>query len=142
TDVSLGSNPLAIFQIIEYFRAFLCGRTGYSRLNALLIISGAFGLFERELVMTIGGYKTDTVGEDMDLVTRLHVYMRESDQEDHTDHRDYAISFVPDPVCWTEAPASFKVLSRQRRRWQKGLMEVLWQHTGMFFNPKYGFIGF
>jgi cellulose synthase/poly-beta-1,6-N-acetylglucosamine synthase-like glycosyltransferase len=135
TEVSLSSNPIAIFQSIEYFRAFLCGRTGYSRLNCLMIISGAFGLFERELVMEIGGYRGDTVGEDMDLVTRLHVHMHETDQ------KDYTIRFVPDPVCWTEAPSTLRVLTRQRRRWQKGLMEVLSRNSGLFLNPDYGMIG-
>jgi cellulose synthase/poly-beta-1,6-N-acetylglucosamine synthase-like glycosyltransferase len=135
-EVSLSSNPLAIFQVVEYFRAFLCGRTGYSRLNALMIISGAFGCFEKDLVMEIGGYQVDTVGEDMDLVTRLHVHMHETKQT------DYFIRFIPDPVCWTEAPSSLRVLARQRRRWQKGLMEVLWRNTEMFLKPGYGWLGY
>lgn len=136
TEVALNANPLTLFQVVEYFRAFLCGRTGYSRLNSLMIISGAFGMFEKELVMAIGGYQCDTVGEDMDLVTRLHVHMRETDQE------DYCVRFIPDPVCWTEAPATLAVLTRQRRRWQKGLLEVLTRNTDIFLNPKYGMLGY
>lgn len=135
TEVRMGLSPLPVFQVIEYFRAFLCGRTGYSRFNALMIISGAFGLFERELVVAIGGYRRGTVGEDMDLVTRLHAHMREQRI------RDYRVEFVPDPVCWTEVPTSVKVLARQRRRWQRGLLEVLSEHGNMFFNPRYGALG-
>jgi cellulose synthase/poly-beta-1,6-N-acetylglucosamine synthase-like glycosyltransferase len=135
TEVRMGRAALPVFQIIEYFRAFLCGRTGYSRFNALMIISGAFGLFERELVVAIGGYRRGTVGEDMDLVTRLHAHMREQGI------RDYRVEFVPDPVCWTEVPTTVGVLSRQRRRWQRGLLEVLSEHHRMFFNPRYGALG-
>lgn len=133
--VDLGRSALPVFQVVEYFRAFLCGRTGFSRFNALMIVSGAFGIFERDLCIAIGGYRRDTVGEDMDLVTRMHAWMHE-----HGEH-DYLIEFVPDPVCWTEAPSSLRVLTRQRRRWQKGLLEVLSEHKNMFFNPRYGSIG-
>ncbi|MBI5622241.1 MAG: glycosyltransferase family 2 protein [Elusimicrobia bacterium] len=134
-EVDLPWAPLPIFQIVEYFRAFLCGRTGLSHINALMIISGAFGLFERSLVMEIGGYKVGTVGEDMDLVTRLHDLMVKKGE------RDYGIEFVPDPVCWTESPTSLRVLTRQRRRWQKGLLEVLADHSHMCFNIRYGWLG-
>ncbi|MEF8726408.1 MAG: glycosyltransferase [Candidatus Bipolaricaulota bacterium] len=125
---------LPLIQVMEYIRAFLFGRTGWSRLNSLPIISGAFGLFKTDLVKNIGGYRTDTVGEDMDLVVRLHKYMREKDE-------DYTISFIPDPVCWTQVPSSMKVLSRQRNRWQRGLAETLTYNWKMIGNPKYGSIG-
>jgi cellulose synthase/poly-beta-1,6-N-acetylglucosamine synthase-like glycosyltransferase len=134
-EVAMSDNPLVIFQVIEYFRAFLCGRTGFSRFNALMIISGAFGVFEKDPVMAIGGYRSGTVGEDMDLVTRLHLHMRMQGES------DYDIKFVPDPVCWTEVPSSLAVLSRQRRRWQKGCLEVLGQHDEMFLNPRFGALG-
>ncbi|MBI3288376.1 MAG: glycosyltransferase family 2 protein [Elusimicrobia bacterium] len=134
-EVAMSGNPLVVFQIVEYFRAFLCGRTGFSRFNGLMIISGAFGVFERALVLEIGGYRIDTVGEDMDLVTRLHAHMCEKGD------RDYLIKFVPDPVCWTEVPSTLRVLSRQRRRWQRGLLEVLDDNARMFINPRYGLVG-
>ena len=133
-DVRLPKSRLATFQVVEYFRAFLVGRVGWSRLRSLLIISGAFGLFRREAVENVGGWRTDTVGEDAELVVRLHRHMRERDEE-------YRIEFVPDPVCWTEAPESMRVLSRQRRRWQRGLAETLWKHRGMFGRPRYGALG-
>ncbi len=133
-EVNLPQSRLATLQVVEYFRAFLIGRVGWSRLNALLIISGAFGLFRRSLVETVGGYATDTVGEDVELVVRLHRYLRERDEE-------YRIEFVPDPVCWTEAPETFRGLSRQRRRWHRGLGETLWRHRRLAFNPRYGSLG-
>lgn len=135
TQVRMGSNPLVLFQIVEYFRAFLCGRTGFSVFNGLMIISGAFGIFEHELVVGLGGYDTKTVGEDLDLVTRLHAHMRRHSQQ------AYSVQFVPDPVCWTEVPSSIGVLARQRRRWQRGLLEVLSAHGRMFLNPRFGALG-
>ena len=134
-EVDISRNALVIFQIIEYYRAFLCGRTGFSRFNALMIISGAFGVFERDLVVEAGGYRRGTVGEDMDLVTRLHALLHERGID------DYAVKFVPDPVCWTEVPTTLRVLARQRRRWQRGMLEVLSLQTKMFLNPDYGPIG-
>ncbi|WP_038045550.1 glycosyltransferase family 2 protein [Thermus caliditerrae] len=121
-------------QIVEYARAFFLGRAGWSALNALLIISGAFGVFRREEVLRIGGYRTDTVGEDMELVVRLHRRARE-------EGREYRIPYTPDPICYTEVPADWKTLRRQRNRWHRGLWEVLWFHRGMLFNPRYGRLG-
>ena len=133
-DVRLPKNRLATFQVVEYFRAFLVGRVGWSRIKSLLIISGAFGLFRRDKVEAVGGWRTDTVGEDAELVVRLHRHGQERGD-------DYHIEFVPDPVCWTEAPESIRVLSRQRRRWQRGLAETLWRHRAMFGRPRYGAVG-
>ena len=132
--VSLPSSMLATFQVVEYIRAFLCGRVGWNKLNILLIISGAFGLFERKTVINAGGYKTDTVGEDMELVVRLHKYMRKR-------KKSYKAYFLPDPVCWTEVPESRRVLRTQRRRWQRGLAETMYEHRRMVGNPRYGAIG-
>jgi cellulose synthase/poly-beta-1,6-N-acetylglucosamine synthase-like glycosyltransferase len=103
-------------------------------MHSLPLISGAFGLFKRSTVEEVGGYWTDTVGEDAELVFRLHRHMRERRQ-------DYRIEFVPDPVCWTEAPEDLATLSKQRRRWQRGLGETLWRHRKMTFNPRYGVLG-
>jgi cellulose synthase/poly-beta-1,6-N-acetylglucosamine synthase-like glycosyltransferase len=134
TGVRLPSNPLAVLQVLEYFRAFLIGRVGWTRLNALLIISGAFGLFQRQAVEEVGGYATDTVGEDMELVVRLHRHFRARDLP-------YRIEFVADPVCWTEVPEDLGSLSRQRRRWHRGLGQTLWRHRDATFNPRYGAFG-
>jgi cellulose synthase/poly-beta-1,6-N-acetylglucosamine synthase-like glycosyltransferase len=122
------------FQVIEYYRAYLSGRMGWGAINGLLIISGAFGLFKREIVLNVGGYKHDTVGEDMELVVRMHRYCFEHDIP-------YRVEFVPDPVCWTEAPESLKVLGRQRNRWHRGLLDTLLIHRKMLFNKRYGVLG-
>lgn len=133
--VGLAREPLVIMQIIEYLRAFLMGRIGLSRHNLLLIVSGAFGVFSKQWVIDAGGYKTNTVGEDMELVVRLHRLIRDKKQKKK-------IVYVPDPVCWTEVPESMTYLRRQRRRWHRGLFESLWTHRKMTFNPRYGPIGF
>ncbi len=133
-DVRLPKNFLARLQVLEYLRAFLSGRMGWDALDATLVISGAFGIFKRSIVVDAGGYATDTVGEDMELVVRLHRYCRENDIP-------YRIHFVPDPVAWTECPESIAVLSRQRDRWQRGLFQSLIRHRTMLFNPKYGRAG-
>lgn len=133
-QVGLSSNPLVIMQTIEYLRAFLMGRVGLSKHNLLLIISGAFGVFSKHWVLQAGGYKTDTVGEDMELVVRIHRLLKEN-------KLDKKIVYVPDPVCWTEVPESMTYLGRQRSRWHRGLFESLWNHRKLTFNPKYGSIG-
>ncbi|MGN7175057.1 glycosyl transferase [Paenibacillus sp. FSL R5-0490] len=133
--VGLAREPLVIMQIIEYLRAFLMGRIGLSRHNLLLIVSGAFGVFSKQWVIDAGGYKTNTVGEDMELVVRLHRLIRDKKQKKK-------IVYVPDPVCWTEVPECTTYLRRQRRRWHRGLFESLWTHRKMTFNPRYGPIGF
>jgi len=133
-DVRLSRNPLVVMQVIEYLRAFLMGRIGLSEMKLLLIISGAFGVFRRDWVIEAGGYETGTIGEDMELVVRLHRLIR-------TKKSKARIAYVPDPVCWTEAPETLRVLKRQRTRWHRGLFESLWKHRAMMFNPKYGRIG-
>ncbi|MBI4458745.1 MAG: glycosyltransferase family 2 protein [Acidobacteria bacterium] len=133
-EVRLPRRPVEVLQVVEYLRGFLFGREGWSALNSLLIISGAFGVFSRQIALEIGGYRRDTVGEDMDLVVRMHRHMLDTG-------RPYRVVFIPDPVCWTEAPWNLRLLARQRRRWQKGLLDVLWQNRRMMLNPRYGRIG-
>jgi len=132
--VGLPRTWLPLIQTVEYLRAFLFGRSGWSALHSLLIISGAFGVFRKDIVITIGGYRHDTVGEDMELVVRMHHYLREQRQK-------YEMHFLPDPVCWTEVPESHKVLGGQRSRWQRGLIDSLRIHRRMMLNPRYGAIG-
>lgn len=130
----LPANWVARFQIVEYLRAFLLGRLGWSPLNAVLIISGAFGLFNRERVLAVGGYSTRTVGEDMELVVRLHRWHRER-------RIPYRIRYLPDPICWTEAPEDLGTLGRQRSRWQRGLAESLTRHAPLALSPRAGAAG-
>ncbi len=134
TDIRLPRSFLALVQIVEYLRAFLMARVGLSKIQALTVISGAFGLFRRRHVVEVGGYSHGTVGEDMELVIKLHRLMRERKQ-------DYRIEFIAEPVCWTECPDSLSVLGRQRARWQRGSLECFVKHKRMLFNPRYGRIG-
>lgn len=130
-QVLLPKSIVAQFQVVEYLRAFLAARVGWDVLQATLIISGAFGVFKRGIVVDAGGFATGTVGEDMELVVRLHRHCRENDIA-------YRIAFIPDPVAWTEAPEDLRSLGRQRNRWQRGLVQTLWRHRQMFGNPLYG----
>jgi cellulose synthase/poly-beta-1,6-N-acetylglucosamine synthase-like glycosyltransferase len=132
--VQLVRRVLPLIQIVEYLRAFLFGRMAWSTGNSLLVISGAFGLFDKRAALQAGGYATDTVGEDMELIVRMHRQLHDRKQR-------YRIGFVPDSVCWTEVPESLRVLRRQRTRWQRGLIDTLWRHRGMIGRPRYGTVG-
>jgi len=130
----LSREPLVMYQNVEYIRAFLCGRVGWNALGATLVISGAFGLFNREAVIACGGYDHASLGEDMELIVRMHRYYRE------TLNRDYRIVFVPDPVCWTEVPFDLATLKKQRVRWSRGLADTLAQNKSLF-HPRYKLLG-
>jgi cellulose synthase/poly-beta-1,6-N-acetylglucosamine synthase-like glycosyltransferase len=132
--IGLPRRALPVFQVVEYLRAFLSGRIGWSTLRSLLIISGAFGLYRKSEVIAVGGYDRWSETEDLELVLKLHEHLSAA-------RRRYRIVFVPDPVCWTEVPSSFGVLARQRNRWHRGLLQSLWHHRRMLFNPRYGVIG-
>jgi cellulose synthase/poly-beta-1,6-N-acetylglucosamine synthase-like glycosyltransferase len=133
-EIGLPKTMLGKLQIMEYLRAFLAGRVAFSSFSCLLIISGAFGLFKKQKVIEVGGYSPEAIGEDMELVVRLHKHLKEKKEP-------YKIVYIPDPVCWTEAPETYKILGRQRKRWQRGLLESLFIHFKMFLNPKYGMVG-
>jgi cellulose synthase/poly-beta-1,6-N-acetylglucosamine synthase-like glycosyltransferase len=132
--VELPDQYLPILQVLEYLRAFLSGRVGWSVLQSLLIISGAFGVYKKQAVIDIGGYSNETETEDLDLVVRLHRHMRRM-------RKKYRVVFVPDPVCWTEVPRRLDDLRRQRNRWHRGLIQTLWANRGVMFNPRYGALG-
>ena len=133
-DVRLPESSVEILQVIEYLRAFLIGREGWALFKMLPIISGAFGVFRTDLVKSINGFRTSAIGEDLDLVVRLHRKLLEGGSE-------YSIMFVPDPTCWTEVPKDLRSLARQRARWQKGLLDVLWTNRDMLFKQRYGRLG-
>jgi cellulose synthase/poly-beta-1,6-N-acetylglucosamine synthase-like glycosyltransferase len=132
--IRLPRKILPRLQVLEYLRSFLAGRMGWNTIGGTLIISGAFGLFRRTAVVEAGGFATDTVGEDMELTVRLHRLFRERGIP-------YAITFLPDPVAWTECPESLRDLGRQRDRWHRGLTEVMLRHRRMLLRPRYGVIG-
>ncbi|MCC5915448.1 MAG: glycosyltransferase family 2 protein [Balneolaceae bacterium] len=134
-SVRVPDSVIGRIQAVEYLRAFLFGRTGWDYFDSLLIISGAFGVFDRKAVVKVGGYLHDTVGEDMELVVRLHRHYREKGEP-------YRVRFLPKPVCWTEVPENWTTLGKQRNRWHRGLADTLWRHRKMMFNKKYGRLGF
>lgn len=133
-EINAPDKMLPRIQVLEYLRAFLLGRMAWSKLDGLLLISGAFGMFDKEIAIKVGGYDTRTVGEDMELVVRMRRYMIEN-------KFDYSVFYIPDPICWTEAPEDIKVFQKQRSRWTRGTMETLWTHKKMFLNPKYKVLG-
>jgi cellulose synthase/poly-beta-1,6-N-acetylglucosamine synthase-like glycosyltransferase len=132
--VGMPRNWIARFQILEYLRAFLGGRMGMAMMRSTLIVSGAFGIFRKDIAMACGGYRAASLTEDMDLVVRMQKHM-------HEQKIPFRIVFIPDPICWTEAPESLRVLARQRSRWHRGLMQTLVRFRGMIFNPRYGVAG-
>jgi len=134
TTIRLPRRPLERFQVVEYLRSFLFGRTGWNLLNATFIASGAFCIFHRETVMDAGGFSSDTVTEDIDIVACIHRNLRAK-------KRAYRMSFTTDPVCWTLAPHTRKLLGRQRRRWQLGLIQTVMKHNEMLFSHRYGAVG-
>lgn len=134
TKISMPSRWLPRVQVVEYLRAFLIGRAGWSAAGGLLIISGAFGMFRRDILFEVGGVATDCIGEDAELVVRLYRWMGDNDV-------DGRIVFVSEPVAWTEAPETLEVLRKQRSRWHRGLTEIFVRHRVMLLRPRYGFIG-
>ena len=132
--INLPKNWLAKFQLLEYTRSFLLGRMAWGRIDSLLIISGAFGFFDREIALAVGGYDTGTVGEDMEIIFRMRRFM-------HENEHNYTVAYIPDPLCWTEVPEDINVLVKQRDRWSRGNIETLQKHKDMFFNPKFGRLG-
>ena len=148
--VGIPDSSLARFQVVEYVRSFSIGRTALARMNAIMIISGVFGIFRKDVVIKVGGYLTrnltgklaseyagkgrDTVCEDMEIIVRIQRYIKEKRLASR-------VGYTPEPLCWTEAPETFESLGKQRNRWMRGLMETLWYHRDILFNPRYGKLG-
>ncbi len=133
-EINVPKNILARFQVVEYTRSFLMGRIAWSKLNGLLLISGALGLFDKDIAIEAGGYDSNLVGEDMELVVRMRRYMYERKEK-------HLVEYIPDPLCWTEVPTNLNTLERQRNRWTRGTMESLFSHKRLFLNPRYGSLG-
>ena len=133
-EIHLPGQMLPRLQVLEYTRAFLLGRMAWSRLDGLMLISGAMGIFDRETVIKGGGYSIKTVGEDMELVLRMRRRLAEEGVK-------YEVTYIPDPLCWTQVPSDVKSLYTQRTRWTRGLVESLWTHRKIFFNKIYGRLG-
>lgn len=134
-EVHLPKRLVPLFQVVEYLRAFLLARLAWSRINTLTLVSGAFGVFRRAEAVAVKGFTKGSMGEDLDIVLKLHRHMIDN-------KRSYRIQFIPEPVCWTEAPETLAVLARQRSRWQRGALECFFRYRAMLFNPRYGRVGF
>lgn len=148
--VGLPGSSLGRFQMVEYIRSFSVGRTALARWNSIMIISGVFGIFRKDVVVKVGGYLTryltgklareyvgkgrDTVCEDMEIIVRIQRYIREKGLP-------LRVGYTPEPLCWTEGPETFESLGKQRNRWMRGLVETLSYHRAILFNPKYGNLG-
>ena len=130
----LPRNIIARMQSLEYDRSFLAARILLDKINANMIISGAFGLFEKKTVIAVGGYDSSTMGEDMELVVRLHEFSR-------MNRKPYKIDFAQDAICWSQTPEKLSELGKQRKRWQRGLFQCMWGHRKMLANPRYGAVG-
>ena len=129
----LPNKILPCMQVLEYDRSFLAARILFDKFNGSIIISGAFGLFQKSVVVDAGGYDPNTMGEDMELVVKLHVFCRENDIP-------YRIRYATDAICWTQVPESLGDLCKQRR-WHIGLFQTMTRHRRMLANPKYGLVG-
>jgi cellulose synthase/poly-beta-1,6-N-acetylglucosamine synthase-like glycosyltransferase len=127
----LATSLLPVFQVVEYLRTFLGNRVGWSAVNSMLLISGAFGLWRRDTLVSVGGFNRDITGEDLELTLRIHRVLRQRGEE-------YKVLALPDPVCWTEAPDDVRSLYAQRNRWHRVLLESFGLHREMLLNPFYG----
>lgn len=121
---------IAAFQVLEYERSFLASRILLDKFNANLIISGAFGLFRKDAVINVGGYQVGSMGEDMELIVKLHSYYR-------SNKLPYAIKYAYDAVCWTQAPERLRDLLKQRKRWHIGLLQSMTKHVSMITSGSY-----
>ena len=121
-------------QVVEYIRAFLVGRMGWGEINGLMLVSGAFGMYPRTRVIQVGGFNHNTVGEDLELCIRLRVHMEKL-------KKPYKVVYVPETLCWTEAPPNYSIFIKQRDRWARGLWETIKLHKYLFLNPKYRGMG-
>jgi len=133
-ELKLPKSFLARVQVVEYIRAFLLGRMAWHHLDGLMLVSGAFGLYPRTRVIEVGGFDKNTVGEDLELCIRLRSHMEQL-------QKPYDVVYIPETLCWTEAPSTFKVYITQRDRWARGLWETIRKHRKLFFNPKYRSMG-
>jgi len=133
-DVRLSKNWIVRFQVLEYLRAFLSSRLGWARVNALAIISGACGLWRKDVITEAGGYRTDTVWEDMEMTLRVHHMLRKRRQP-------YRVAFTPFIVCWTEVPRTVREIWRQRVSWHRHVSECMTIHRRMLFGRWTGSVG-
>ena len=103
------------YQIVQYLTAFYLHKNTQSKFGSITVIAGAFGAFRRSVLIQAKGYRK-TVGEDMDITLRIQELIG-------TSMKNKRIIFVPEAVCYTECPTTFKSLYKQRIRWQKAFVD-------------------
>lgn len=133
TQYRFPKSLLACMQVMEYDRTFLSTRIMFDSFNGSLIISGAFGLFRKDYVIALGGYSPETLGEDMELVVKLHEFCL-------SNGITYRICYASDAICWTQVPEKLSDLFRQRKRWHIGLFESMKMHDGLLLKGTYGMV--
>jgi cellulose synthase/poly-beta-1,6-N-acetylglucosamine synthase-like glycosyltransferase len=130
----VAKNPVVGFQLVEYMSAFIMSRPGMAEIDSMPIVSGGFGVFKRNLLLEVGGYPHPHLGEDLEVVVRLHRLCREKGEP-------YRVLQVPDAIVWTEFPPNLQILKRQRMRWHRGLRQVVMEHLDVLGKRKYGTFG-
>ncbi|WP_272022213.1 glycosyltransferase family 2 protein [Olleya namhaensis] len=133
-EIRLPKKLISRIQIVEYIRAFLLGRMAWGEIGGLMLVSGAFGLYPKHRLLEVGGFDKDTIGEDLELCIRLRRHMEDLKLK-------YKVVYIPETLCWTESPSTFKIYVSQRDRWARGLWETIFKHKALFFNKKYNNMG-
>ncbi|OGN63361.1 MAG: hypothetical protein A3E80_02895 [Chlamydiae bacterium RIFCSPHIGHO2_12_FULL_49_9] len=134
TEAKLPPSFLGTMQVVEYIKTFFFGRTGWNKLGGSPLISGGFGLFNKQAVIEVGGLKKMLAG-DLELTVLLHKHMHEKKEP-------YVIDYMFDAIVWTDVPQTYSGLAKQRKRWHSSVIDVCWRHRRMIFNFKYGVVGF
>ncbi|MGM1057036.1 MAG: glycosyltransferase [Bacteroidota bacterium] len=133
-ELRVPKDLIPTIQVVEYIRAFLIGRMGWGEINGLMLVSGAFGMYPRTRLIEVGGFDATTVGEDLELCIRLRIHMERI-------KKPYKVVYIPETLCWTEAPPDVNILIKQRDRWARGLWETMKLHKQLFLNPKFRNMG-
>ncbi len=119
----------AFFQAREYARAFVW-RAGWSADGMLLLVSGAFAAYRRDMLAAAGGFDAESLVEDYEVMYRLNQL-----------HPGLRCEVIAGARALTDAPAAPRAFLRQRARWFGGFLATLWQHRAMVGNPRYGALG-
>nr|WP_239058447.1 bifunctional polysaccharide deacetylase/glycosyltransferase family 2 protein [Aliiroseovarius sp. PrR006] len=124
-NVKVGNrrNLITRLQAIEYISAQNLDRRAYEVLNGIMVVPGSIGAWRTEVVISAGGYTTQTLVEDADLTVSVI-------------RRDFKVIFEPAAHAFTEAPETIRQWMRQRLRWHFGMLQIAWKHKGAFFERR------
>ncbi len=131
---STNRHLLADFQHLDLMRSFVAFRLAWTRLDCMLCVSGAFGVWRRDVILEMGGFSPAFTCEDIEMTFRIHErFLRE--------RRPYRIISLPNMVAQTEGPSSIRSLISQRARWQRVTLETIWHYRRMLGRKRYGSVG-